>query len=876
MSTNNDDMENKENAISFAQTKMFSPSKVAFDVFLDELLDIPIEPATKQTSTSLSKKPLNSTIQATKKEAVKSKSTSNPENLPKQEALVNFEDRAYFNTNGSVDKESSIKQTTSALGIPRISFKTASGKTLNPVSEEATRRAQALLNDPLDSSQLTKESASNPSTTTDTLSGFKTASGKNLKPVSEESLLRANALFSDQNDLDNASNESNSTDSVTAPDRLGVFFTTALGKTLTAPKQESKNQVARLFAPPQEELEDKGIKRPLDIAFTERNMNQQPPLFSNQSTQNSGKIREKQNKPFKSPIIRSNIELTKAAVDNKSILRTRGLLHSKRNKLSILGKPLQYTRQQLLFKDVPFDVINMTSSISREYLFNNWGPKQAQEEMIDMGALPNKLPLFWVKNHYGWIVWKLACQIRSYPDIFLKDWKPETILHQLLYRYEREINQGHRPALKMILDQDDIAAKHMILVISNITEINTSLFYNTSSKYRLQLTDGWYQIPACIDLRMEHAITRNRLRIGYKLSISGARLVRNRAVQSSIEDEESSKLLCLSANSCLPASWDTRLGYHPKKYITRSLSQIFDDGGMVTALDVVVCRKFPMLYKETLPNGTSITRTAGEEESVRSGEMLETDTTVNNFNSESAAQNVVNINLEDRKVTGYFKMRICDYQPHPSSGDSQQWATLLLLNTNELNHMDITEGSRFRIFFVIPYYPNNKKYPGFYFKTTRMTRWEPVRVDKKSPYYIPRYITQCSNIRQQNTFLDFDMTVLIMQINPGKCEYINGRKLWRQTILATDQSQSICRIDFRLPVQPCIVKGQVVGFVNLRFELYDSKYDITCLKTTDESEFVLKSSVEYMHNSLKALQVWTQSHSDIISSIHEKIQTIVQ
>lgn len=262
---------------------------------------------------------------------------------------------------------------------------------------------------------------------------------------------------------------------------------------------------------------------------------------------------------------------------------------------------------------------------------------------------------------------------------------------------------------------------------------------------------------------MEHAITRNRLRIGYKLSISGARLVRNRAVQSSIEDEESSKLLCLSANSCLPASWDTRLGYHPKKYITRSLSQIFDDGGMVTALDVVVCRKFPMLYKETLPNGTSITRTAGEEENVRSGEMLETDTTVNNFNSESAAQNVVNINLEDRKVTGYFKMRICDYQPHPSSGDSQQWATLLLLNTNELNHMDITEGSRFRIFFVIPYYPNNKKYPGFYFKTTRMTRWEPVHVDKKSPYYIPRYITQCSNIRQQNTFLDFDMTVLIMR-----------------------------------------------------------------------------------------------------------------
>lgn len=347
---------------------MFSPSKVAFDVFLDELLDIPIEPATKQTSTSLSKNPLNTTtnttIQATGKkvflkalyifnlfnlfdigkETVKSKSTSNPENLLKQEALIELEDRAYFNTDGSVDKESSIKQTPSALGFPRISFKTASGKALKPVSEKATRRAQALLNDPLDLSQLTKQSASDPSTTTDTLSGFKTASGKNLKPVSEESLQRANALFSDQNDLDSTSNESNSTDSVTVPDRLSVFFTTALGKTLTAPKQESKNQVARLFESPQEELEDKGIKRPLDIAFTERNMNQQLPLFANQSihdsdtisdnnSSNSTKKRfkkslfagEKQNKPFKSPIIRSNIDLTKAAVDNKNILSTRGL-----------------------------------------------------------------------------------------------------------------------------------------------------------------------------------------------------------------------------------------------------------------------------------------------------------------------------------------------------------------------------------------------------------------------------------------------------------------------------------------------------------------------------------------------------------------------
>lgn len=125
----------------------------------------------------------------------------------------------------------------------------------------------------------------------------------------------------------------------------------------------------------------------------------------------------------------------------------------------------------------------MTSLTSRKYIFNGtWGIKQAHKELIDAGALPNRLSLAWVENHYGLIVWKLACQVRSYPDVFLKDWKPEIILRQLLYRYEREINQGHRPVLKKILEQDDIAAKHMILAVSDIIEINAPVFYNTCKK----------------------------------------------------------------------------------------------------------------------------------------------------------------------------------------------------------------------------------------------------------------------------------------------------------------------------------------------------------------------------------------------------------
>jgi hypothetical protein len=122
----------------------------------------------------------------------------------------------------------------------------------------------------------------------------------------------------------------------------------------------------------------------------------------------------------------------------------------------------------------------MTSSNATKYIFDgNWGPKEAREEMIKAGTLTSRTPFNWVENHYGLIVWKIASLIRSYPNTFLSQWNSSTILNQLLYRYEREINMGHRPILKKVLEQDDLAVKHMILMISNIAEIKQPLHYNT-------------------------------------------------------------------------------------------------------------------------------------------------------------------------------------------------------------------------------------------------------------------------------------------------------------------------------------------------------------------------------------------------------------
>ncbi|CAO3687728.1 unnamed protein product [Rhizopus microsporus] len=694
---------NKDNSVSYSQKSNTSTRStfVGFDVFMDELINTPMKPTIKKIN------PLREI--SSNKKLTTTTTTTTTTKIDEEHIWDEFDDDALVNMSDSSSTSSSSdlnKGVMQPVDFTQLGFKTASGKALKPISKDAIQKAHDLLME-------TVGPAPSPP-----FSGFKTASGKQLKPVSEEAIKKAQALFEDCDKI-----LGTTTDDTTKSAQMSSFFTTASGKALAAPKEESKKLAESLFDNNQVESSNNhlGIKRTASsISLHSRPLSPTRPPSSKSVQETSTKRyktsllgKNKQNKPFKSPIIRSNIELTKAAIGNRSTHRTYGstlfdlTVPKERKKLSSLGKPSRYTRQELLSKKIPPEIIDMTSTTSVNYRFDNWGPKEAQKEILDAGALPHRVPLSWIENHYRWIVWKLACQIRSYPDVFMKDWKPETVLHQLLYRYEREVNQGHRPVLKKILEQDDIAAKHMVLAISDIIGIKAPAYYNTSSKYQLHLTDGWYQVSACIDARMERAIVKGRLKIGHKLSICGAQLVGSRTTQTGLDDENAGKMLLLSANGCLPAAWDTRLGYHPKKYIIRSLPTIFDDGGMVTALDIIVCRKFPMLYTETLPNGKMVTRTAREEEEIRCGygDMFDPALLIPNFNGEGRSNvSETRPSPEERRVSGYFKIRICDYCAY-SKYPQEEWATLLLQNANELNHMDITEGSRYKIFFVVPYHP---------------------------------------------------------------------------------------------------------------------------------------------------------------------------
>lgn len=113
----------------------------------------------------------------------------------------------------------------------------------------------------------------------------------------------------------------------------------------------------------------------------------------------------------------------------------------------------------------------MTPESALTFLFTTekgpWGPQAAFGELIEAGA--KLIDESWVKNHYKWIVWKLACLARRFAQT-LDFWNPETVLNQLKYRYEQEVNLSRRSAIKMMLEQDGHPGRTLVLCVSAVMD----------------------------------------------------------------------------------------------------------------------------------------------------------------------------------------------------------------------------------------------------------------------------------------------------------------------------------------------------------------------------------------------------------------------
>ncbi|RZF37199.1 hypothetical protein LSTR_LSTR015831 [Laodelphax striatellus] len=129
------------------------------------------------------------------------------------------------------------------------------------------------------------------------------------------------------------------------------------------------------------------------------------------------------------------------------------------------------------------------------------------------GVDPSLISHEWIANHYRLIVWKLASIERSIPHLLAGSYLTlDTVLHQLKYRYDREIDDCQRSCLRKILETDESAARRMVVCVSDIVR-------KSSGTKEVKLTDGWYGISASLDEEMMCLIERGRVAVGTKYLI---------------------------------------------------------------------------------------------------------------------------------------------------------------------------------------------------------------------------------------------------------------------------------------------------------------------------------------------------------------------
>ncbi|KAL6848133.1 hypothetical protein ACP4OV_022261 [Aristida adscensionis] len=285
-----------------------------------------------------------------------------------------------------------------------------------------------------------------------------------------------------------------------------------------------------------------------------------------------------------------------------------------------------------LTEHVRDDVKLMNAQRAEKYKFQHTGTgaEEFRKMLLTCGASLSYATKEWVSNHYKWIVWKLASLERCYPTRAAgKFLTVANVFDELKYRYDREVNHGHRSAVKKILEGNASPSLMMVLCISAIypcPDLNNNKFEvdkvdtnedingnktlsaasrNTTAK--IELTDGWYSLDASLDMALSEQLEKRKLFLGQKLRIWGASMCGWSGPVSFHEASGTIKLM-VHINGTYRARWNETLGFCKHVGLPLAFNCIKASGGRVPRTLVGVTRIYPVLYRERLPDGHSVVR----------------------------------------------------------------------------------------------------------------------------------------------------------------------------------------------------------------------------------------------------------------------------
>merc|ERR1712130_814902 len=159
----------------------------------------------------------------------------------------------------------------------------------------------------------------------------------------------------------------------------------------------------------------------------------------------------------------------------------------------------------------------------------------------------------WIRNHWALIVWTLAARERTFAFALAgKYCTYSNVLRHLKYRYQIEIEKGHRSVLHKVFCGDLASSVFMILCVSQIQ--------TTANRTRMWLTDNWYKIECgFLDSSIEALVASNRIKIGDKLKICMARKTGTQC--NPLQAAAAECKLQIGRNSVRRALWHEKLGF---------------------------------------------------------------------------------------------------------------------------------------------------------------------------------------------------------------------------------------------------------------------------------------------------------------------------
>ena len=262
------------------------------------------------------------------------------------------------------------------------------------------------------------------------------------------------------------------------------------------------------------------------------------------------------------------------------------------------------------------NALPITPCLASKFAFGGmYGPGDVRAHLLSKGAIPDVASDAWVRNHYKWVVWKLA-NVELYAEWQVENslgkhargtYRPgshlkyDAVKDELLARYNREYVEGKRSYLKGVLQRDFPVGVPCILKVASVAT-NASRTACT-----LQLTDGWYGIYAECDKQLLSLALKKKLFIGQKLRICGAELTGGGPGDPL--DVVNETRMILSYNLVHPVHHETKLGAQPGCQPITPLSYIDEKGGRTPRTVVSVLRMFPPMVWTKLPSGVTTFQT---------------------------------------------------------------------------------------------------------------------------------------------------------------------------------------------------------------------------------------------------------------------------